>query len=202
MDMNIDINSPISEGSAGNVQCSLQEFLGSGEYEVLLSQVKALFTEFISDKNFNVSNDKKDFKEELFFGDARESGKNNDSEIFLDKILVSEKDAELFLQSMIEKTADALQSFYKQKHRNVQAQGIAAAKARGVRCGRPEKELPENFGLIAKEQACGRISMRTAAGLCGMSVSTFARRKKKLAETETPMTGLQENKSSKKSEAK
>lgn len=172
MDMNIDINSPISKGSAGNVQCSLQEFLGSGEYEVLLSQVKALFTEFISDKNFNGSDDKKDFKEELF------------------------------LQSMIEKTADALQSSYKQKHRNVQAQGIAAAKARGVRCGRPEKELPENFGLIAKEQACGRISMRTAAGLCGMSVSTFARRKKKLAETETPMTGLQENKSSKKSEAK
>ena len=201
--MDININSTISGRSATGAGESLKELLGCEEYEKLLSQVKELFAESIENKNINGFMDKKDFHGKLLFADSERSGENRetenisfDSEILSEKIPGFEKDTELFLEAVMEKTADALKNISRKKRKSMQAQGIAAAKARGVKCGRPEKELPENFILIARQQACGRISIRTAASLCGMSVSTFARRKKKLAEMKM-ITDFQEIKNSK-----
>ncbi|MBO5127844.1 MAG: recombinase family protein [Clostridia bacterium] len=55
-------------------------------------------------------------------------------------------------------------------------QGIAAAKARGVRFGRPEVPVPEEFPQIVKAWEKGEISFDQAIKQCGMSEATFYRR--------------------------
>ena len=60
--------------------------------------------------------------------------------------------------------------------RERQRQGIAAAKARGVRFGRPEVEVPEDFGDIVAAWETKRLSFTDAINRCGMSEATFYRR--------------------------
>ena len=57
-----------------------------------------------------------------------------------------------------------------------QAQGIAAAKARGVKFGRPEKMLPKDFAKIVKKWEQKRLPFSEALKLCNVSESTFYRR--------------------------
>lgn len=57
--------------------------------------------------------------------------------------------------------------------RKRQAEGIAAAKARGVRFGRPPRPLPENFIAVHKAWRGKKIALRQAAEACGMPVGTF-----------------------------
>ena len=57
--------------------------------------------------------------------------------------------------------------------RQRQAEGIAAAKARGVRFGRPPKPLPENYMSAYRQWKSGAISGAAAARKCGMPLSTF-----------------------------
>ncbi len=57
--------------------------------------------------------------------------------------------------------------------RQRQAEGIAAAKARGVRFGRPAIPLPENFHQVYKEWRKKRLTLNQAADACAMPVSTF-----------------------------
>lgn len=57
--------------------------------------------------------------------------------------------------------------------RKRQEQGIAAAKARGVRFGRPRIEEGKNFAEIAEAWEKGRISVEHVTAVCGMSESTF-----------------------------
>lgn len=54
-----------------------------------------------------------------------------------------------------------------------QAEGIAAARARGVRFGRPERTLPENFQRVVSMWSRKEINIREAARLCNMPKSTF-----------------------------
>ena len=54
-----------------------------------------------------------------------------------------------------------------------QREGIEAARANGVRLGRPPKPLPDNFHEICKEWSVGKISATIAAKQCGISESTF-----------------------------
>ena len=54
-----------------------------------------------------------------------------------------------------------------------QAEGIAAAKERGVRFGRPAKPLPSNFHEIHKHWREKKLTMKEAAAACGMPPSTF-----------------------------
>lgn len=54
-----------------------------------------------------------------------------------------------------------------------QAEGIAAAKARGVRFGRPPRPLPENFNEMYWLWKSGKISGTEAAKKCGIPLSTF-----------------------------
>lgn len=62
--------------------------------------------------------------------------------------------------------------------RKRQAQGIAAAKAKGVKFGRPETPTPENFEKIIRDWDKGKISTTQALQLCNMSESTFYRRRR------------------------
>ena len=57
--------------------------------------------------------------------------------------------------------------------RKRQQEGIAAAKVRGVRFGRPPKPLPENYHQIYQQWKNGKITGTAAAKLCGMPLSTF-----------------------------
>lgn len=64
-----------------------------------------------------------------------------------------------------------------------QAEGIAAAKARGVKMGRPEKPLPNNFDVVYEEWKAGEITAVDAAKKCEMPVSTFKYRAKRYKES-------------------
>lgn len=57
--------------------------------------------------------------------------------------------------------------------RQRQAEGIAAAKARGVRFGRPSKPLPPDFYRLYHQWKTGTITGTAAARRCGMPLSTF-----------------------------
>ena len=57
--------------------------------------------------------------------------------------------------------------------RQRQAEGIAAAKARGVKFGRPPKPLPENFHTIYQRWRNGKITGTKAAEECNMPITTF-----------------------------
>ncbi|MGN0379987.1 MAG: recombinase family protein [Butyrivibrio sp.] len=54
-----------------------------------------------------------------------------------------------------------------------QAEGIAAAKARGVKFGRPPLPIPDNFYQMHKEWRAGKITIEQAAEACGMCSKTF-----------------------------
>lgn len=57
--------------------------------------------------------------------------------------------------------------------RQRQAEGIAAAKAKGIRFGRVPKPLPENFHTVYQRWKSGEITGTAAAKECGMPLSTF-----------------------------
>ena len=57
--------------------------------------------------------------------------------------------------------------------RKRQAQGIAAAKARGVRFGRPVKTPPENFRELVRQWERGELSTKEITKLCGIGKTTF-----------------------------
>lgn len=57
--------------------------------------------------------------------------------------------------------------------RQRQAEGIAAAKARGIRFGRPPRPLPENFHENYQRWKSGEITGTAAAKACGMPLTTF-----------------------------
>lgn len=60
--------------------------------------------------------------------------------------------------------------------RTRQAEGIAAAKARGKHLGRPKLPLPDAFTKVAEKWAAGELSTSEGARQCGMKYTTFKRR--------------------------
>lgn len=67
--------------------------------------------------------------------------------------------------------------------RRRQAEGIAAARARGVRFGRPPHPLPEGYHDAYYRWKAGMISASAAAQECGMALSTFCYRARDYKET-------------------
>lgn len=57
--------------------------------------------------------------------------------------------------------------------RQRQAEGIAAAKAKGIRFGRPPKPLPDGFHAAYQKWKAGKITGITAAKECNMPLTTF-----------------------------
>ena len=64
--------------------------------------------------------------------------------------------------------------------RKRQEEGIAAAKSRGVKFGRPQVPLPDIFFDEVSLWKKGIISSREAAARCGMAYSTFLKKAKEL----------------------
>lgn len=60
--------------------------------------------------------------------------------------------------------------------RKRQAEGIATAKAKGVRFGRPKKKVPENFGEIVKAWEEKKMTFVEVLKQCDMSETTFYRK--------------------------
>lgn len=67
--------------------------------------------------------------------------------------------------------------------RKRQAEGIAAAKARGVRFGRPPRPLPDNYDRAYQRWKSGEITGIAAAKECGMPLSTFRYRAERHEKT-------------------
>lgn len=67
--------------------------------------------------------------------------------------------------------------------RKRQAEGIAAAKLRGVRFGPPPKPLPEKFPEILLLWRQGMISLTKAASMAGMARSTFYKKAREFGQT-------------------
>lgn len=57
-----------------------------------------------------------------------------------------------------------------------QAEGIAAAKAKGIKFGRPEKKVPDDFGKIVKAWEQKSLPFSEVLKKCNMSEATFYRR--------------------------
>lgn len=64
--------------------------------------------------------------------------------------------------------------------RQRQAEGIAAAKARGVKFGRPPIPYPDNFKDICRDWKKKKMTLRQAADACQMPVGTFYGKARKL----------------------
>ena len=54
-----------------------------------------------------------------------------------------------------------------------QAEGIVAAKAQGIKFGRPPLPLPDNFYEVHKAWRSKKITLKQAAEACNMPVGTF-----------------------------
>lgn len=60
--------------------------------------------------------------------------------------------------------------------RKRQAEGIAAAKARGIKFGRPEKKTPQKFSALVEQWEQKRLPFSEVLRQCNMSEATFYRR--------------------------
>ena len=82
-----------------------------------------------------------------------------------------------FLGTFISDVVLALLSYVAENERtNIkqrQAEGIAAAKARGVKFGRPPLPIPQNFYQMHKDWRAGKITIEEAAKACNMCPKTF-----------------------------
>lgn len=68
--------------------------------------------------------------------------------------------------------------------RQRQAEGIAAAKARGVKFGRPSLPLPDNFYEIHTDWRAKKITLEQAANACNMPIGTFYGKARKLEKVD------------------
>ena len=84
-------------------------------------------------------------------------------------------------------------SFVAENERNAirqrQAEGIAAAKAKGVRFGRPEIPLPENFMEVYERWRAGEITGTRASNELNMPLSTFCYKTKKIKNRQEKLAG-------------
>lgn len=67
----------------------------------------------------------------------------------------------------------------RRKNKQRQAEGIAIAQAKGIKFGRPLKDMPDNFQDMAAQYLTSTLTSREAAEGCGLCQSTFLRRVKK-----------------------
>lgn len=102
--------------------------------------------------------------------------------VVLDMPLLDTRESRDLTGVLISDIVLQLLSYVAQKERESirqrQAEGIAAAKARGVHCGRKRLETPEGFEDMAEQWEYGGVSATIAADELGMSRDTFLRRAK------------------------
>ncbi len=67
--------------------------------------------------------------------------------------------------------------------RQRQAEGIAAAKAKGIKFGRSPLPLPENFHEVYQAWRNKKLTLKEAANACNMPVGTFYGKARKIENT-------------------
>ena len=85
-----------------------------------------------------------------------------------DKTLIGTLVADLVL-TVLSFCAENERVYIKERQR----EGIASAKVRGVKFGRPRRELPQNFEYVVSEWLANRMSQVAAAKACGLPISSF-----------------------------
>lgn len=99
--------------------------------------------------------------------------------VVLDMPILDTRASKDLIGTLISDIVLQLLSFVAQSERESirqrQAEGIAAAKARGVRFGRPTLPVPENYPEIRERYLSGKLSSRRAGLLLGVSGCTFLR---------------------------
>lgn len=80
-----------------------------------------------------------------------------------------------FISDMVLQILSYVAQIERENIRSRKAEGIAAAKAKGIRFGRSRKEIPDQFTGLYRSYREGSISARAAARLLGISHSTFLR---------------------------
>lgn len=100
--------------------------------------------------------------------------------VVLDMPLLSTKreDADLtgtFIADLVLQILSYVAQTERENIRQRQQEGIAAAKLKGVRFGRPCLQIPEYFPMINQKYKKGIISSRLAAKHLGVSQNTFLR---------------------------
>ena len=117
------------------------------------------------------------------------------------RIIIKEKNADIRILDMplldTTKTKDLMGTFIsdivlqllsfvaeneRENIRQRQAEGIAAAKARGIRFGKPRIPIPDEFPELFREWEAGNISIYEFASLCNMGKSTMYTRIKEHRE--------------------
>ena len=82
---------------------------------------------------------------------------------------------QVFIADLVLQILSYVAQIEKENIHQRQAEGIAAAKARGVKFGRDKIQLPENFSIAKEKYLNGEVSVRKGAELCNMSYGTFYR---------------------------
>lgn len=163
---------------------------------------ESIFMDKQSGKDFNRPQYKKLIRklkpdDVIFIKSIDRLGRNYDEILEQWKIITKDKKADLYIIDMPlldtrrEKTllgtliADLVLTVFSYVAENErttiksrQAEGIAAARERGVRFGRPPKALPENFYEMYQKWKSRKITLEDAAVSCGMPKSTFFYRAK------------------------
>ena len=158
---------------------------------------KQIYVDKQSGKDFNRPQYKKllrklDHNSVLFIKSIDRLGRNYDDLIDQWRYITKEKGADIVVLDMplldtrreksllgtfISDLVLALLSYVAENERlNIkqrQAEGIAAAKARGVRFGRPPKPLPVNFHDIRRQWREKKLTLKQAANACDMPETTF-----------------------------
>ena len=97
--------------------------------------------------------------------------------VVIDMPLLDTRREKNLLGTLISDIVLALLSYVAENERmNIrqrQAEGIAAAKARGVKFGRPPISLPDNFYEVHKQWRAKELTLKQAAEACGLAESTF-----------------------------
>ena len=91
----------------------------------------------------------------------------------LDTRVVDKDVTGVFIADLVLQLLSYVAQVERDNTRQRQAEGIAAARARGVRFGRPPKRVPDDFGRVRELWRAGEISAREAARRLGVSRSTF-----------------------------
>lgn len=128
-------------------------------------------------------------------GSPRDTARDMVAQIPLREIFQNQELADAFLSELMLAIArESSRSDIMERQRK----GIAEAKARGVRFGKPARELPENFEDVRQSWREGWLSLKQAAEECGLPESTFyyaaqraegiARKPGKAAEPETEVS--------------
>ena len=114
--------------------------------------------------------------------------------VVLDMPLLDTRRGKDLLGTFISDIVLQLLSFVAENERNNiherQSQGIAAAKARGVKFGRPASSVPENFDMVRHLWRQKKLTLAQAADACGMKKGTFYGKVRRAEESDNEKRSL------------